>query len=312
MQILKYDPSRKDEWNSFVREGRSRNATFLLDRDYMDYHSERFDDHSLMFGDKGRIVALFPANRADDCLESHGGLTYGGFLLGRNLGVSSTLEAFETLIQHCQREGFSSILYKTVPFIYWNAPADDDRYALFCNDAVLYRRDVLSVIDLETPLDFQERRKRGAKRAVEQSVTVGESDDWSGFWKILVETLGARHGVRPTHELGEMTLLRQHFPEQIRLFLAIQDSVPVAGTVLYLTGQVAHAQYIAANTLGRELGALDLLFRWLTEPQRLTQRYFDFGVSTEANGRELNSGLAYFKEGFGARTVVQDFYRMAI
>lgn len=42
MTIEPYSPAQRDEWNRLVRD--SRNATFLLDRDYMDYHSDRFPD----------------------------------------------------------------------------------------------------------------------------------------------------------------------------------------------------------------------------------------------------------------------------
>ena len=38
------------------------------------------------------------------------------------------------------------------------------------------------------------------------------------------------------------------------------------------------------------------------------RRYFSFGISTEQAGQYLNEGLIAQKEGFGARTVVHDFY----
>jgi lipid II:glycine glycyltransferase (peptidoglycan interpeptide bridge formation enzyme) len=39
--------------------------------------------------------------------------------------------------------------------------------------------------------------------------------------------------------------------------------------------------------------------------------YFDFGISNEENGRKTNMGLLYWKEGFGARGVSQDFYKIS-
>ena len=35
---------------------------------------------------------------------------------------------------------------------------------------------------------------------------------------------------------------------------------------------------------------------------------FDFGISNENQGKHINEGLNYWKEGFGARTITQDFY----
>ena len=38
--------------------------------------------------------------------------------------------------------------------------------------------------------------------------------------------------------------------------------------------------------------------------------FFDFGISNENQGKTVNKGLQYWKEGFGARTVVQRFYEV--
>jgi len=76
--IKLYEKGDKDEWNRFV--GTSKNGTFLLLRDYMDYHSDRFHDHSLMIFRNGKLYALLPANEAGDTFFSHQGLTYAGLL----------------------------------------------------------------------------------------------------------------------------------------------------------------------------------------------------------------------------------------
>ena len=60
-EIKRYDPSQERTWNDFV--ARSKNGTFLFDRRFMDYHSDRFDDSSLVVLRKGRIYALLPATR---------------------------------------------------------------------------------------------------------------------------------------------------------------------------------------------------------------------------------------------------------
>ena len=82
------------EWNEFV--GRSRNGTFLLDRRYMDYHADRFTDCSWLAMKGNRIMAMLPANiSADGVLHSHGGLTYGGWILPpAHLDGAGLLEIF--------------------------------------------------------------------------------------------------------------------------------------------------------------------------------------------------------------------------
>ena len=46
ISIEHYTTGHKAEWDDFV--ARSRNGTFLLQRGYMDYHSDRFRDCSWM------------------------------------------------------------------------------------------------------------------------------------------------------------------------------------------------------------------------------------------------------------------------
>lgn len=77
--IVRYTPEHKTEWNRFVAQ--SKNGTFLFDRNYMDYHSDRFLDFSLMFYLEGRLYALMPANKKGDVFQSHAGLTYGGLVM---------------------------------------------------------------------------------------------------------------------------------------------------------------------------------------------------------------------------------------
>ena len=66
LNIVRYTAEQKTVWDSFVAT--SKNGTFLFMRDYMDYHADRFADHSLMFYKGGRLIALLPGNESDDCL----------------------------------------------------------------------------------------------------------------------------------------------------------------------------------------------------------------------------------------------------
>lgn len=61
-EIRKYKDADKEAWNAFVAQ--SRNATFLLNRSYMDYHSDRFHDHSLMIWKDGKLYAILPGNQS--------------------------------------------------------------------------------------------------------------------------------------------------------------------------------------------------------------------------------------------------------
>jgi hypothetical protein len=310
--ITPYAPSCKEEWDRFVSA--AKNSTFLFYRDYMDYHADRFADHSLLFHKDGRLAALLPASlhESDGAVVSHGGLTFGGVVCGGEMTAPLMLDLFARLGPYLRERGVSRLLYKAVPHIYHDAPAEEDRYALFRAGAKLYRRDVTSTVALGRRLPFQERRRRGAKKARAQGVEVLQTSDLASFWPILEDNLRRRHGVRPVHTLPEIQSLHQRFPEHIKLFAAHMRDRMVAGVVVYEHRRVAHAQYISSGDEGKRLGALDLLFDHLISVYVPSHDYFDFGVSTEEQGTALNIGLIEQKEGFGARAIVHDFYEMDI
>ena len=79
ISIKKYDASCSEEWNRLVKQ--SPNGLFLFNRNYMDYHADRFTDHSLLFIQDGQPIALLPANIDNNRnLVSHGGLTFGSLI----------------------------------------------------------------------------------------------------------------------------------------------------------------------------------------------------------------------------------------
>lgn len=312
--VERYAPSKEDEWNSFVRD--SKNGTFLIERGYMDYHSDRFTDSSLMFYKHDRLIALLPANWQEDQLtvHSHGGLTYGGVILSSQVTAVDALQVFSLAIDWMKRElGAHRWIYKPIPYIYSKLPAEEDLYALFRCNAQLKGRAVSSVVDRNQVLPMRQIRKRGMVKAGKNGVTVqkGHVDvHLEPFWKILTSLLGDRHNTVPTHSAQEMRLLMSRFPDNILFYVALKESSVIAGAVVYSTPQVAHAQYIAASDQGKENGALDMLFNFLIESEYSQKPYFDFGVSTERGGNFLNEGLIFQKEGFGARSVVYDTYEM--
>lgn len=309
--IEPYDPTRQGEWDVFV--ARSRNGTFLFKRAYMDYHADRFQDASLLVRRDGEVIALLPANRVGDRLISHGGLTYGGLIIAEGMTVALMLDCFAACLGWMRDAGIAEWDYKTIPALYHRHPSEEDRYALFRAGGRLIRRDVLSVLEIGNHPSPQDRRRRGVRKAVSNGLIVQPSQDWAGFWHVLERRLADRHDARPVHSMAEITLLSARFPDQIRLYLVCTTQGCVrAGTVIYDTGTALHAQYIAADDEGLRLGALDLLFSQLINDTGSAARWFDFGISNEDQGRQLNAGLAEFKEGFGARTHCHDYYRLIV
>ena len=314
IEIVQYTSQQSEEWDSFVRE--SKNGTFLLERRFMDYHAHRFHDCSLMIYDDHLLVGLFPANvdSTTHVVYSHQGLTYGGLLLNTESTQLQTLQMMQAillwLIDFLQAR---RLIYKPIPYIYSTCSAQEDLYALFRAGGRLTTRSVSSVVSMSNPLRMRKLRLRGAVKAIDNGLYISRmtDEDWDmlkAFWDILDEVLFSRHNVYPVHSIDEMKLLMSRFPQQIKLFTVCKEQQVVAGCVVFITTNVAHIQYIAASDEGRQLGALDLLFRHLINERFKQMAYLDFGISTENGGQWLNEGLIFQKEGFGGRAVCYDTY----
>jgi hypothetical protein len=313
--IVRYTSELKHEWDTFVDS--SRNATFLLRRDYMDYHSDRFSDFSLMVYTSDsrhrKVAALLPACLAGtDTIVSHAGLTYGGFILPMHGADGSTMVAItDAVLTHLRSCGISHLRYKAIPHIYHRYPAEEDLYALFRAGARLEETNLSSTIDLTHPLRFNENSRRNCRRAAAAGITVAESSDFAGFWSVLTTLLAERYATTPVHSLQEIELLHSRFPDNIRLFTATNPTgAIVAGSVVYFTATCAHAQYIAASPAGKEYGALPLLFNHIISQHCSGLRYFDFGISNEDHGQYLNAGLLAQKNGMGGRGIAYSIYTL--
>lgn len=299
----------KSEWDEIVN--RSKNGNFLHLRDYMDYHAHRFDDQSLIVARKGKPVAVFPCNRQGDSIISHGGLTYGGLIYGTDLHAAEVLEIFGMLVKHYQALGAQNLRYKAIPHIFHRYPAEEDLYALFRLDARIVRRDLSSAIPLVSRIKLSDSRKCTIRKAEKHGVAFIEDGSLKEFHRLL-ETALSKFRSTPVHTLAELELLQSRFPEQILLFAAMKDGNILAGALVYDFGQVAHTQYLASSDEGRELGALDFVLAKLLDTAYADRHYFSFGISTEQDGRYLNEGLIFQKEGFGGRAVVHDFYELEL
>jgi hypothetical protein len=307
-EIVRYTPELKAQWDSFVRK--SRNGTFLFLRDYMDYHRQRFTDFSLLIFHKQSLVALLPLNKeADGSVASHSGLTYGGLITDKKGRAEKVMKLFECLNTWLRDAGIRRVVYRPVPWIYHEMPAEEDLYALFnvCN-ARLTAREISSTIAQENKLAFSQSRKDCLRKAKRAGVEVMPCNDFAAFWDILSANLQQRYIVNPVHSLAEIMALASLFPHEIRLYAAYLDNEMVAGTVVYVMPRVVHVQYISASAKGKAVGALDILFRYLIDEVFVDKPYFDFGKSTEDRGRRLNEPLIFQKEGFGGRGVCYDTY----
>ncbi len=278
----------------------------------MDYHSDRFADHSLMVRDAdSRLVALLPLEVVGDTAASHRGLTYGGLITPpAHVYADRVLEIFEAICCNLRGAGFRRLIYKSVPYIYTKQPADDDVYAMFRLGARTTGCNLSSAIAMRSERVVNESTRQAISAADAMGLMPRMSDLWEEFWQLLQSCLRERHGVAPTHTVDEMRLLVGRFPENIKLFTTEGADGLLAGAVVYLAGRVVHVQYIATSVEGRRIKALPQLLDYIYRTYRADYDYLDFGASTTDSGRHLNDGLLLQKSGLGARPVAYAEYTL--
>lgn len=316
MRVRPYIADVDDErWDRLCAE--SAAASFLHQRRFLSHHGDRFTDLSLVLLDGERWLGVLPAalSPADpQVVESHPGLTYGGFVHEGALRGERAIEALQLAADHYAGLGLERLRYKPLPHIYHRAPAQDDLYALFRLGGQRTRCNLSSCIDLAHPLGLSERRRRGLAKAGKAGLRHESGiEHATALWTVLEENLLDKHDSRPVHDVAQIVSLAQRFPEQIAFHVAIDGADVVAGCVVFVVGPVHHLQYIASSAAGHALSALDGLFSALIQRARAEgARHFDFGTSNEEHGRVLNEGLYRFKSEFGAGGVAYECYELGL
>lgn len=319
IRVDRYSEKMKTQWDVFCSA--SYSGIFLFYRDYMDYHSDRFEDHSLLFWEEGTLIALLPCNeemqyndeekKEERVLKSHGGLTFGGFIMGKNAHQEKMQECVAALMEYCQRVQIQKVIYKQVPVLLQERPCEQDVGAFCSAGAKLVKSIPSTVVSLQkTKMD------KGAKWAISkakrENVTVKkcESDsEWRLFYDILSEVLMRYHNVRPVHSFEELELLHKRFPNHIKLYAAFDEDTMLAGTIVYEYHSTIHTQYMASGEEGRQKCALHLCI-WELMNFYQDRQWLDFGISTINGGTVIDTGLIRFKEQFGGNTLLYNTWEL--
>lgn len=311
VNVTLFKSSQKKEWDNFVEK--CKIPLFFFRRDYLEYHSDRFIDHSLMFYSNETLIAILPATKHENEIRSHGGLTFGGLLIPKKTRIETVIEIFHLINNYLKGLGVDKLVYKPAPSIFHQYPSQEDLYCISnILDGKLVRRDLSSIIFLKDRIKLSKGRKALISKARKQGVVVVNSNDWTRFYTLLNHVL-EKHSATSVHTAEELEYLANLYPDNIKLKVVFIDGEMVAGVLMFIFNDIVHTQYMATNDIGRINGALDYIVETcITEAQNLGQNYFSFGISTENNGKILNGGLAAQKESFGARAICLDGYEIDI
>jgi len=307
LEIRRYSDDLKDVWDRFVAT--IKNRSFLFRRDYMDYHRDRFQDHSLLFQLGGKLMACLPAHVAQGKLCSHQGLTFGGLLMCRDIRLGQLQAIASALRDHLRSEGLSNLDYRPMPHPYHEIPAEEDIVALAAEGAALSDARAVPFVRAGHARLSRDRLRDLRDKSL-ADLLVRRSDDIRGFMRYCAEHRARRFNSTLVHSADEMVLLAARFPDNIQHYVIERAGEALAGTILYRHGNCAKVQYSAPASAAMEDGVMTHLYCKLLGDILPAGQWVDFGHSHDFDGN-FNSGVHQFKESLGARTVLLARYNLA-
>jgi hypothetical protein len=310
LEVKKYEDKDSTVWDEFI--DRCRNSLFLFKRQYMEYHKDRFFDHSLMFFEGNRLLTVLPASIKNNQLYSHAGLTFGGLLYTAKLGACNVLDIFDCLISYLQENHLKGLTYKSIPSIFHKVPTEEDLFALCKLGARIVKRELSTAVSFENQIKFSKGKREGVRKAIKHNLSFGESTNFEKLFAIGTKIMKDRHDLAPVHNANEMKYLKNLFPENIRMFEVSNEDEMLACTLIYEYGNTIHTQYMYNTDMGFSCGALDFLMDQVMQKYRNNKKFLSFGISTEDGGKKLNIGLQRQKEMFGGRSILHDTYELSV
>lgn len=310
--VKKYDQNDYKLWNDFIVQ--AKNATFLFHRDFMEYHKDRFEDFSLLIFEKEKLKAILPANKKENAIYSHQGLTYGGLVFSSKLNAEKTESILDSVLLFLKENAIKTFYYKPIPIFYFPEGNQELEFFLFKRGAVLERKEMNLAANLHSPLKISKSKLKHFRRIENLDLDIIEEEDFKPFWnEVLEPRLLEKFNEKPVHSKEEIALLKERFPKNIKQFSVYQNDEIIAGITIFETQNVIKSQYGATSKKGEETRALDFLFiNLIHRYKRKGKHFFDMGIVNEQNESGYHSGLLKQKEELGCAVYNQDFYKLDI
>lgn len=298
-------------WNKFVAE--AKNATFLFHRDFMEYHSDRFKDFSLLVFKNEILKAVLPANIVKNQVFSHQGLTYGGLVLNENEKTQDVEAIFDSILDFLKINNIDTLVLKPMASIYNKNASFELDYFLIQKGAMLFRKDLNLAIDFSQKLKISKSKLKHFRKENKDELYIKKENQFETFWnQVLIPRLSQKHGVNPVHSLNEIEYLASQFPENIHQYNVYLEDEILAGITIFQTVNVVKSQYGATTDKGQIYRALDFLFINLIKDFKDNFNFFDMGNVNENEGKSINYGLLNQKEELGCSVFIQDHYQITI
>ena len=314
--VEEYTPDQFDVWESFIDE--SVNGTIFHRQKFIGYHpADRFQDNSLLFYYKKRLIAVFPAcvieRNGKTVLKSHAGTSYGGPVFNEKQSLRRVYSVMEALDEYAREKGFDQIEMRTSPKIFYKSFLDQLEFTLsglgYCREAeelvtfyrmadYAYNEDILEFAK-SFPTTCRKEIRKSAEHITAKIVETEE--EVNRFHEILSDNLSSKYNKQPTHTLDELKTLLRLFPGEIFILGIYHGDRLVGGyTVITINEKGLHIFYAAMDYDYQIYRPLNLgLARLIQIGTERNMEVLNYGISTEDGGKYINWGLLRFKEDFG-------------
>lgn len=320
MELIKFSESgiSNELWDNFVKN--SDNGTMFHERKFLSYHpADRFEDFSGVVLKDDKLFSVFPATirerEGKKILISHQGSSYGGFVYNSDFNFKDAHDVVEALVKYAKKLKCDAIQLTIPPMIYLSKYSNYLDFALYRNGFEYLKREVSSVVQLDTEKDqilntFRSEARTAVKKSQKEGIEIVETERFDQYYEILKNNLRMRHNVNPTHSLEELLKLKLMYPTKIRLFGAFLGEKLIAGVCNFSANdKVVLAFYISHNEEYQKYRPVNLLFYEIMKRYHEEGfKFLDFGIFTV--NMDPNWGLGRFKENFGSRGIFRDtFYK---
>jgi hypothetical protein len=298
IQVQQYLLENAAEWNAFVKQ--SVNGSFLLDRNFMDYHQERFEDHSLMMYLDGQLMCCIPAHVKDGVFYSHRGLSYAGLMVSA-AAVTNIDKIVDALLEYVKGLAFAKAELQLPPISYQflnKEIAAVLEHKGFTPNRKLHNQSVA----LDQEIQVSPKKSTGYRNGKFEGLRMETTNDFRSFWEeVLTPQLAERYHSKPIHSLAEIELLASRFQKNIIQYNVYREDALLAGITFFIKGNIVKSQYTASSPEGLKTDAVAYIYmEAMKEFKEKGCSLMDYGTVNEKDG-SVNKGLQRFKKEMGCQ-----------
>jgi len=279
----------------------------------MEYHSDRFEDFSVLIFKAEKIIALLPANVINGHVHSHQGLTFGGLVLNKKISIVEVLAIFKVLKTFLLSYNIKTLHIKQIPEFYCKSLALESNFVL-TKAANLEKREMVLAIDFSKPITLHKTKLKHFEKSKDYYLEIEDNVGFQPFWEqVLKPRLESKFNAKPVHSLKEIIKLNTLFPDNIKQYNIFKDKKLLAGITIFENEQVVKSQYGATTKQGEKYRALDYLFLHLIYKYKAEgKRFFSMGTVAGIDELDINNGLLKQKQELGCQVYLQDFFKLKI